>query len=66
MGMCIGTWLVGKHAIAPLALRSVAEEERKERLARLNSTALSRALLILYLVYPGASCLYFLCACPSG
>ena len=47
------TWQLGKRVVAPLALRGVSEAERTERLARLNSTALARTLLVLYLVYPG-------------
>ncbi len=45
--------------VAPLALRGVAEAERAERHARLNKTALSRVLLLLYLVYPGVSVAIF-------
>ena len=47
------TWQLGKRVVAPLALRGVSEEERTERLWRLNRTALARTLLVLYLVYPG-------------
>ena len=47
------TWQLGKRVVAPLALRGVTDAERTERLARLNSTALARTLLVLYLVYPG-------------
>jgi hypothetical protein len=47
------TWQLGKRVVAPLALRGVTEAERAERLARLNRAALARALLVLYLVYPG-------------
>ena len=54
LGLSVATWLLGKHVVAPLMLRGVTEVERAERLARLNRNALSRALLVLYLVYPGA------------
>ena len=54
LGLSVTTWLLGKFVVAPLALRGMAAPERAERLARLSSTALSRTLLTLYLVYPGA------------
>ena len=54
LGLSAVTWQLGKRVVAPLALRGVTEAERAERLARLNRTALSRTLLLLYLVYPGA------------
>ena len=53
LGLSAVTWLLGKHVVAPLALSGATEAERTERLARLNRTALSRTLLLLYLVYPG-------------
>ena len=54
LGLAGVTWQLGKRVVAPLALRGMNEGERTERLARLNRTALSRVLLMLYLVYPGA------------
>ena len=53
IGLSVATWLLGKHVVAPLALRGMPEVERRQRLARLNSTALARTLLVLYIVYPG-------------
>ena len=48
-------WLLGARGLARLTLRGLPPAERAERLTRFNSTCLSRALLVLYLVYPGAS-----------
>ena len=50
--VCI--WGLGVRVVAPLSLRSMPESERIDRLARFSSLLLSRALLLLYLVYPGA------------
>ena len=54
-------WLLGTRVVARVTLRGVAAEERAERLARFDSTVLSRALLVLYLVYPGVSVAVFQC-----
>ena len=49
-----GLWVFGMRVVAPLSLRGMSDDERVDRLARFSSTVLSRALLVLYLVYPGA------------
>lgn len=51
--------LFGKHILAPITLRSLPAEEVDRRLAAFQSTVLGRALLILYLVYPGVSVAVF-------
>jgi hypothetical protein len=52
-------WLLGRLLLAPLFLRGVPPAEREERMARFNSTLLSRTLLAMYLVYPGVSVAIF-------
>jgi hypothetical protein len=47
-------WVLGTHGLARVTLRGLPPDERAERLTRFNSTVLTRALLVLYLVYPGA------------
>ncbi len=51
--------VLGVKLIAPLSLRGMSEQERMDRLAKFNSTVLSRALLVLYIVYPGVSVAIF-------
>ena len=46
-------YMLGVKLIAPLSLRNVSEQDRSDRMAKFNSTVLSRALLVLYIVYPG-------------
>ena len=48
-------WLLGKRLLAPLTLRHASAAERALRLRRFQTVCLSRALLLLYLVYPGVS-----------
>lgn len=50
----VSIWGLGVHVVGPLFLRRLPESERVDRLARFSSLVLSRALLLLYLVYPGA------------
>ena len=50
-------WLLGTFFVARVTLRALPADERVARVARFNSTVLSRLLFVLYLVYPGA------CAC---
>jgi len=52
-------YVLGVKLIAPLSLRGVSEQERSDRMAKFNSTVLSRALLVLYIVYPGVSVAIF-------
>jgi hypothetical protein len=47
-------WLFGAKLVARVTLRKMDEAERASRIAKFNSTVLARALLVLYLVYPGA------------
>ena len=46
-------YVLGVKLIAPLSLRNKSEQDRSDRMAKFNSTVLSRALLVLYIVYPG-------------
>jgi hypothetical protein len=65
MGYTLGTtaglalvgvsWVAGQRLLAPLTLRSATAAERAHRLRRFQTVCLSRALLLLYLVYPGVS-----------
>jgi len=48
-------FLFGKYVLAPLTLRGLPAEEMDRRVGKFQSTILGRALLILYLVYPGVS-----------
>ena len=48
-------WLAGQRLLAPLTLRHASAAERAHRLRRFQTVCLSRALLLLYLVYPGVS-----------
>jgi hypothetical protein len=48
-------WLLGQRLLAPLSLRDASAGERAHRLRRFQTVCLSRALLVLYLVYPGVS-----------
>jgi len=48
-------WGVGHRLIAPASLRSAHPGERAQRERRFQTVCLSRALLLLYLVYPGVS-----------
>jgi hypothetical protein len=45
---------LGTKVVARLSLRGLSEAERASRMAKFHSTLLSRALLVLYIVYPGA------------
>jgi hypothetical protein len=47
-------YLLGDKVVSRLSLRDMSEEERASRMAKFRSTLLSRALLVLYVVYPGA------------
>ena len=57
MGLAViaASWLVGQRLLAPRTLRDAPEAERAHRLRRFQTLCLSRALLLLYLVYPGVS-----------
>ena len=46
-------YMLGVKLIAPLSLRNMSEQDRSDRMAKFNSTVLPRALLVLYIVYPG-------------
>ena len=48
-------WLLGKRLLAPVTLRHAAASDRAHRLRRFQTVCLSRALLLMYLVYPGVS-----------
>ena len=48
-------WLLGKRLLAPLTLRHAAAAERAHRMRRFQTVCLSRALLLMFLVYPGVS-----------
>ncbi len=52
-------YIFGAHFVARVTLRNMSEEERATRRAAFNSTMLARALLLLYLVYPGVSVAIF-------
>ena len=45
---------LGVKVVSRLSLRDKSEEERADRIGRFSSTLLSRTLLVLYIVYPGA------------
>ena len=47
-------WLLGQYAVAPSTLGGVSAEERALRLRRFQTVCLSRSLMLLYLIYPGA------------
>ena len=49
------SWLAGQRLLAPRTLRDASAAERALRLRRFQTLCLSRALLLLYLVYPGVS-----------
>lgn len=58
--MSIGVlWLLGAKVVARVTLCGLDEAERADRLARFDSTMLSRALIVLFLVYPGVSVAIF-------
>ena len=45
----------GVRVVAPRTLAGMSDEERSLRIGRFGSTVLGRALLLLYVVYPGVS-----------
>ena len=49
------SWVMGQRLLAPLTLRNATATERAHRVRRFQTVCLSRALLLLYLVYPGVS-----------
>ena len=51
--MC-SLYLFGVKVVSRVSLRSKSEEERTSRVSQFSSTLLQRALLVLYLAYPGA------------
>ncbi len=53
LGMCL-LHQFGVKLVSRLSLRGMSEEERAARVSKFSSTVLSRALLVLYIVYPGA------------
>jgi hypothetical protein len=55
LAVIAASWLVGQRLLAPRTLRDAPEAERAHRLRRFQTLCLSRALLLLYLVYPGVS-----------
>ena len=57
MFFMVALYAFGVKLVAPLSLRGMSEQERSDRVAKFNSTVLSRALLLLYIVYPGMSCI---------
>jgi hypothetical protein len=50
----VGLWLLGSKLVARITLRNMSERDRRHRMERFKSTVLSRLLLMLYVVYPGA------------
>ena len=50
-----GLFLLGKNVIAPVALKGLEPEEYARRVGKFQSNLLGKALLILYIVYPGVS-----------
>ena len=53
--LMVALWQLGVRVVLPLSLAGASQEERATRLARFNSTVLSRALLVLYLVRAGSA-----------
>ena len=55
LGLIGAAWLAGQRLLAPRTLRDASAAERAQRLRRFQTLCLSRALLLMYLVYPGVS-----------
>ena len=53
LGAVAANWF-GTHVLARFTLRGMTAAERADRISRFHSTVLARALLVLYVVYPGA------------
>jgi hypothetical protein len=51
--------VLGTKVVSRLSLRGLSEEERIDRVAKFSSLLLARALLVLYIVYPGVSVAIF-------
>ena len=47
-------YVLGVKVVSRVSLRGMSDDERASRISQFSSTLLSRALLVLYIAYPGA------------
>ena len=59
MGLLAFLFWFGKYVLAPYTLKGMELEEYKRRTRKFGSNVLGKALLVLYIVYPGVSVAIF-------